>query len=256
MMKLIDIHCHPLKEYYDNPKKVVKQAISNNVAIFGICGCDIKENDEVISLVNEFPSYTFAVVGIHPSQVWNEQDLDILAKQAKNKNVKAIGEIGLDFSYETNPNKEQQIQMFKAQIEIALQNNLPIVIHLRDAAKELLAVLKEYKNRNLRFVIHTYSQDLDFAKEIYELGGNFSFSGTLLFNNKKAQEVVKWLPIERIFTETDSPYLAPPPHRGEINYPNYVKYVLFFIAGLKELAPDKLAEKIYKNTKRFFNLND
>ncbi|WP_027334399.1 TatD family hydrolase [Mycoplasma elephantis] len=256
-MKFVDIHCHPLKEYYKQPEKVMIEAIEKkNLSVLGICGCNIKEDEEIIELSKKFTKNSFAVIGIHPSQSWNIKDLEMLEKMVENKSVKAIGEIGLDYSHEKNPSKEKQIEMFKGQIEIALRKNIPIVIHLRDAANDLLNVLKEYKSKNLKFAIHTYSEDLEYAKKIYDLGGYFSFSGTLLFNNKKAQEVVKWLPYDRIFTETDSPYLAPPPHRGETNYPNYVKYVLFFIAGLKEIAPDKLADKIYKNTKRFFNLNE
>lgn len=254
-MKFVDIHCHPLKKYYDNPEKVVQHAIDKQMKYLGICGCDIKENEEVTTLVAKFPENTFAVIGIHPSNSFDSKELEILKKQITPE-VKAIGEIGLDYSRDTNPSREQQLFMFRAQIDIAIEHNLPIVVHVRDAADDLLMVLKEYKNKELQFVIHTFSEDVEYAKKIYELGGYFSFSGIATFKNAiKTQEAIKWIPIDRIFTETDSPYLTPAPHRGELNYPNYSKYILFYIAGLKDISLDKLSEKIIKNSKGFFKLN-
>lgn len=254
-MKFVDIHCHPLKKYYDDPNKVVSHAIEKQMEHLGICGCTIKENEEVLKIISEFKKNTFGIIGIHPSHAFHVSEIDLLRKQI-NSNIKAIGEIGLDYSHEKNPPKAKQIEMLKLQIDLALSNNLPIVIHLRDAKDDLLEILETYKEKKLQFVIHTFSEDLEYAKKIYELGGYFSFSGVCTFKNaKKTQEVIKWLPIDRIFTETDSPYLTPFPHRGEINYPNYVRYILFYIAGLKDIPIDKLSKQIIQNTKRFFNLN-
>lgn len=259
-MKFVDIHTHPLKIYYENPVEVINQSLNKNMAFLGLTGCNLEESAEILALISTFShdevksKKLFGVIGIHPNNVEDIKQVDLLEKMI-NKDVKAIGEIGLDYSREDNPPKQLQKQMFEAQINLALKYNLPIVIHLRDAQEDVYEILTKYKEQNLKFVIHTFSQDLEFAKKIYDLGGYFSFSGICTYKNAhKTREVINWVPLDRIFSETDAPYLTPFPHRGELNYSNYVRYCIFFMAGIKNISPELLAQKIYKNTKRFFNL--
>ncbi|MDJ1645750.1 TatD family hydrolase [Mycoplasma phocimorsus] len=259
-MKFVDIHTHPLKTYYENPYQAVSNSLDKSVAFLGLTGCDLNEDQEILNLIslfkkeNEKVKKLFGVIGIHPNNSTSLLEIKKL-ELLINEDVKAIGEIGLDYSRDNNPPKELQKQIFEAQINLAIKYKLPVVIHLRDAEEDVYEILKKYKEANLKFVIHTFSQDLEYAKKIYDLGGYFSFSGVCTYKNaNKTREVIKWVPLDRIFSETDAPYLTPFPHRGEINYSNYVRYTVFFMAGLKNISPDELAQKIYKNTKRFFNL--
>ncbi|WP_027120511.1 TatD family hydrolase [Mycoplasmopsis lipofaciens] len=250
-IKYIDCHTHPLKSYYKDNFHVIEHSRSKNIVAMMVTGCDPKENEEVKKICKQF-DYTFPVIGIHPNCSSGKKDGEILENQI-DENIKAIGEIGLDFHY-PNTNKKNQIESLIAQINVAKKYNLPVVIHMRDAYAELYEILKNYPD--VQFMIHTYSGNLEWAKKFYELGCYFSFSGVVTYKNaNKTIEVLKWLPIDKILTETDAPYLSPSHKRGELNYSNYVIYTVHYIAGIKQMSVEKFADQILKNAKELFKIN-
>ncbi|VEU77958.1 TatD family hydrolase [Mycoplasmopsis columbinasalis] len=251
-IKYVDAHTHPLKCYYKDNYQYCEEAYNKGVAVMMVTGCDPQENEEVLQLCKHF-DHTFPVIGIHPTLATGKQDGEILAKQITPE-VKAIGEIGLDYYWKNVP-REIQIESFDAQIETAKKFNLPVVVHMRDAYEDLYEVIKKRADQ-VTFMIHTFSGDLYWAKKFYELGCYFSFSGIVTYKNaQKTIEVLEWLPVERILTETDAPYLSPAQKRNEWNDSTNVIYVTTFIAGLKKMPFEKFADQVLKNTKELFKLN-
>lgn len=250
-IKYIDAHTHPIKEYYKDNFQVIEKARSKNLVAMMVTGCDEKENEEVKNICKYF-DYCHAVIGIHPTLTTGKEDAKIVEKQI-DESVVAIGEIGLDYYY-SETNKKIQKKSLIAQIEVAKKHHLPVVIHMRDSYEDLFEILKKY-TPEVKFMIHTWSGSLEWAKKFLEIGCYFSFSGGLTYKNSdELIEVVKYLPIEKILTETDAPYLAPAIKRGEINYPNYVIHTANFLAGIKQIPLEKLTDQIIKNTNELFNL--
>ncbi|MEA4115348.1 TatD family hydrolase [Mycoplasma sp. 744] len=249
-IKYVDAHTHPVKEYYQNNFDVIEKAKNKGVGVMLVTGCSLKENEEVKKICQKY-DYTFAVIGVHPTEVTGKNDALELEKQLDN-NIVAIGEIGLDYHWDIP--KAIQKESFIAQVELAKKYNLPVVIHMRDAYEDLYEIIKKYSD--VKFMIHTYSGNLEWAKKFYNLGCYFSFSGVITYkNNKDSLEVLNWLPVERILTETDAPYLSPAQKRGQMNYSNYVIYITTYIAGIKQMSVEKFADQIVKNAKELFNLN-
>lgn len=250
-LKYVDAHTHPLKEYYEDCDLVVKKANQKGIKIMMVTGCNEKENNEVIEFCKKH-DFTFPVIGIHPNESNGKIDGQTIENQIT-PDVKAIGEIGLDYYYE-GYNKNIQLDSFQAQIEVAKKHKIPVVVHMRDSFEDLYEIIKKY-HKDVTFMIHTYSGDLDWAKKFYDLGCYFSFSGTVTYKNQKLIEVVQWLPLERILTETDAPYLAPAHKRGQTNYSNYVIHTANYLAGLKGLSIEKFTDRVYKNLKFLFKLD-
>ncbi|MGY5139226.1 TatD family hydrolase [Mycoplasmopsis gallinarum] len=250
-IKYVDAHCHPIKQYYKDNYQSIEKAYSKGVKVMMITGCNLAENEEVIKICSHF-DYTFPVIGIHPTEVNGAIDGINLEKQIT-KEVKGIGEIGLDY-YWKDKTPELQKESLISQIKVAEKFNLPVVIHMRDAYEDLYDILKQFPN--VKFMIHTYSGNLDWAKKFYELGCYFSFSGVSTYKNaKETIEVLDWLPVDRILTETDAPYLSPAAKRGNINYSNYVIFTAHFIAGIKKMPIEKFADQVLKNAKGLFKLD-
>lgn len=192
--------------------------------------------------------------GMHPDEC-NKSDVDFsfIKELAENKKVVAIGEIGLDYHYDST-NKENQKKAFIKQIEIANELNLPIVIHSRDADMDMLKILKENKIKN-KFVMHCFSSSAEVAKEILKLGGYISFAGTVTFKNaRNLLEVAKIVPYDKILVETDSPYLSPEPYRGKRNEPWHVWQTAEKIANIRDVKLEDLIQNIVNNTKKFYNI--
>lgn len=251
--KYIDLHCHPFKEYFNNPKEIIKNAYELGITKMFVVGTDLNNSKETIELCKQFP-YTYAVVGIHPNDAWNEQLVYELEKYIDDS-VVAIGEVGLDFHYQDSPSKEMQKKVFDIQVELAYKNNIPVIVHSRDAHIETYEAIKEYKQKypSLDFVLHSYSSGSEYVDKYVELGVYFSFSGIVTFKNAKdMKEAAKKAPLDLIFCETDTPYLTPEPHRGKMNLPEYVIYVCDYIADLKGISKEKMLDSINNNVKKVF----
>lgn len=250
----IDSHCHISKNDYDDIEKVINDANNKSVKKLIICGCDKKSIKESLEIANNHKNI-YVEIGYHPSEVLTTTDEDIkeLKELAKNnKKVVAIGEIGLDYHWDKE-NKEKQKSLFKKQIKVAKELNLPIVIHSRDAFQDTYDILKEAKYRG---DIHCFSGNIENAKMYLSLGYYLGIGGVLTFKNTNLKETIKEIPLNRILLETDSPYLAPVPYRGEKNEPKNIPIIAEEISKQKELPLEKIESEIENNTRILFNIDN
>jgi len=246
---LIDTHCHLSNDEYDNLDEVIK----NMNGIMIASGCDDKTNKEVLELVGKYDN-VYGTLGIHPSEI-NSITIDsfkLIEENLNNPKIVAIGEIGLDY-YWVKDNKEEQINLFKKQLDIATKYNKSIVVHSRDSIQDVYNILKEYK---LKGSIHCFNSSIEMAMEFIKLGYKIGVGGVITFkNSKKLQEIVEKLDLKDILLETDSPYLTPEPYRGKRNQPSMVYYVASKIAELKNMEIDKVIRITGENAIIEFDLN-
>ena len=241
---MIDTHCHlsmALDEEgkidYNQIDDILKQMETNGVTHAITIGSNMADSELSVEIAKHYENI-YCAIGVHPEEV-ESFDLDILEDILKQNidsgKLVAVGEIGLDY-YWRKDNKEEQIEIFKKQIELAKRYNLPIVVHCRDAYGDVLNILKEYAPFDNGGVIHCYSGSIEWAKEVIKLGFLISFTGVITYPNaSNIQEVAKWVDMDKFMVETDSPFLTPVPFRGKKNNPSYVKYTLEYIAKLKNI---------------------
>ncbi len=252
---MLDTHCHINDQHFKGEvDQIVNSFLSSGVEKAICVGCCPESNRDVIALSNKYES-VYCAVGVHPDdcEKYNEQELEQLLINRNHKLV-AVGEIGLDY-YHNKDNKDKQIEVFESQISLAKKYNLPIIIHCREAFGDTLEILKKHSPLHNGFVFHCYSGSVEFAREIIKLGGKISFTGTVTYKNaKNVQEVAKNIPLDSFFLETDCPYLAPTPYRGQRNEPKYVLEVAKFIADLRGISFTEIEDITDRNAKKFFNI--
>jgi TatD DNase family protein len=252
---IFDSHAHYDDESYNEDReKIIEELIENEVIGVLNCGASLQGAIDSVKLADKYEIF-YAAVGIHPefSDIVNEEVISKLESLAQNKKVKAIGEIGLDYHYDENPSKEVQKDAFIKQMELAQKLNLPVVIHDRDAHEDTLDILKKFPK--VIGVIHCFSGSVEFARECLKLGYYIGFTGVVTFKNaKKALNVAKEVPMERILLETDCPYMAPEPNRGKRNRSDYIEYIAEKIADIRRDIPINVKNQSIKNTKELFNL--
>lgn len=253
-MKYIDCHLHINFPDYDSDRdSVIKKTLAEDVWMINI-GTSNKTSEEVVSISNEYDKGVYSIVGIHPAE--EEYDLEIIKKLTLNKKVVGIGETGLD--YFRNPNKEKQVELFEGQIDIANEVKKPLMLHIRDeggsldAYKDTLSILK--RKTKVPGNAHFFAGSIDEAKEFLSIGYNISFTGVITFTNDY-DEVIEYTPIDRILSETDSPFVAPEPYRGTRNEPIYVKEVVRRISEVKGLDIEETRQILALNAKKFFTLD-
>jgi TatD DNase family protein len=235
---LIDSHCHLDKLEFKNDLALVPDALNNakqNGVDLCLCiGVNLEDSPTVVSLADRYPE-VYATVGVHPLDQKSDLDfLGVLPPLLKHPKVVAVGETGLDFFKSSD--QALQITAFETQVELAAEHKLPLVIHTRAAKEETLSILKNASQKPgfSGGVLHCFTEDLDMAKRGVDLGFFVSFSGIVTFKNSvELQEVAKALPLDAILVETDSPWLAPVPHRGKPNSPQWVVHVAEKIAELR-----------------------
>lgn len=247
----IDTHCHISKDDYEDVEKVIKKAKENNVGTLLLCGCDKKGIKEAIEIAKSHDNI-YLEIGYHPSETstTTDEDLEELKKLAQNPKVVAIGEIGLDYHWEKE-NKEEQKKLFRKQIKIAKELNLPIVIHTRDAFQDTYDILKE---ENHYGDIHCFSGNKENAKMYISLGYYLGIGGVLTFKNTNLTETLKDIPLERILLETDCPYLTPEPYRKEKNEPMYIPVIAKKISEVLDKDINEVEKTICNNTITLFKL--
>lgn len=248
---MIDTHCHIYKEYYDDIETIIKK-MDNNIII--VSGTNYENNKEVLELCKKYNN-VYGTLGIHPEEVdnYNEESLIFIEKHINNNKIVAIGEIGLDYYYQTD-NKEKQKELFINQLGIAKKYNKPVVIHTRDSIADTIEIIKNYKD--LKKDIHCYSGSLESAKELIKLNCRLGIGGVLTFKNaKKLQEVVENIDIEYLLLETDSPYLSPEPFRGKTNEPHNIIYVAKKIAEIKNITLEEVLAITTSNAISQFDLH-
>ncbi|OAI50010.1 hypothetical protein AYO45_00070 [Gammaproteobacteria bacterium SCGC AG-212-F23] len=247
-MYLVDSHCHI--DQIDIPD-LLSQAKEAGVGHM-LCVCiTLTDFPKMLSMVQPY-SYISASVGLHPNETVEQEptakELIVLAQPEK---VVAIGETGLDY-YRTTGDVKFQQERFRQHIHAARTVKKPLIIHTRQAREDTMAILRAEKANEVSGVMHCFTEDWAMAKAALDLGFYISFSGIITFKNAvEIQEVAKQVPLDRMLIETDSPYLAPNPYRGKTNQPAYVRYVAEYIASLRGISLEKVAEH---TTNNFFNL--
>ena len=253
---LVDTHVHlNSKKFNNNLEDVIQRALNNDVETMIVIGYDKDTNKRAIELAEKYP-FIYATVGFHPTDARyiKPEDYELLVKQLKHNKVVGIGECGLDF-YWDKEYVDEQIEVFKRQIELSLQYNLPLIVHMREASEATYNVLSEYKN--LKGIMHCYSGSPEMAKHFLDLGLHISLGGPVTFlNGHRPKKVAKMVPLNRILVETDAPYLSPHPFRGKTNEPARVKLVAEEIARIKEISYKELAKQTTYNAYKLFDIKE
>lgn len=251
---LVDSHCHlDMLKDYDSCDNIINRATEAGVRYLQTICTKLEELPQILSIAEKYEN-VFASVGVHPSEVVKVTEYKDLIDLADHPKIIGLGETGLDYHY--NKDKEQQNlqrKSFEEHIKASCQNNLPVIVHTRDAETDTYDIINSYKkSHNFPGLIHCFTSSEDFARKVLDLGFYISVSGIVTFKNAEAlQSIVKFIPLDRLLIETDSPYLAPVPKRGKTNEPSYVKYVAEFIAELKKISFEDCANQTLKN---FFDL--
>jgi TatD DNase family protein len=251
---IVDSHCH-LDRLEGDLKQALDAAEKNDVRHI-LCVCiDLENFKSVLAIAEQYPHIS-ASVGLHPTDVMTVPSTDKLIKLSLHPKVVAFGETGLDY-YRDTANKDQQQESFRNHIRASKQTNKPVIVHPRAAKDDTLQIIKEEGGDQVGGVLHCFTEDLEMAEQAIDLNFYISFSGIVTFQNAKSlQEIAKKLPMDRILIETDAPYLAPVPHRGKSNQPAYVKYVAEFIAQLRGVSYQEIAEKTTENFWKLFKVSD
>ena len=256
-MELFDSHAHYNDEKFNlDREEVIENIYKSGVTKLINAGYSIKSSEEVVKIAEKY-DFMHAIVGVSPNDIDNLENnyLEILEDMAKNKKVVAIGEIGLDY-YWNKDNKEKQKQVFIEQIELANKLNLPIVIHTREAIQDTIDILKNKIKCEKKGVFHCCPLNIELVKEALKLGYYISIAGPATFkNSKNAEQILEYVPLDKILIETDSPYLSPEPLRGKRNDSRNVKYIAQKIAEIKKLSIEEIALATYNNAKNIFNIN-
>jgi TatD DNase family protein len=259
-LRLIDSHCH-LNYDYDGKTAddLVREAAEAGVESMVTISVDFETHPEVVAISERIPN-VFHTVGLHPHEGsrWKDGDADYLRKAAAHPKCRGIGELGLDYYYDHSAH-DAQLAALRAQLDLALELRLPIVVHSRDAEADLLPELERYAKRvrpgDEAGVIHCFTGTRDFGKRCLDLGFHISFSGILTFKNAAdLREAAKEYPLERLLVETDSPFLAPIPFRGKKGEPRMVVQTAMKLAEVKGLTLAEVAEATTRNAKRLFKL--
>ena len=247
----IDTHTHLSLEDYDDIDLVIKENRDNNISKIIISGCTRDSIIESLKYIDKYDD-VFATIGYHPSEVddCNDDDLILLDEQLKHKKVVGVGEIGLDYHY-GKEDRDKQIELFEKQLKIAEINNLPVVIHSRDATEDTINILKKY---NVRGVMHCFSGSLETAKIYTSMGFLLGIGGVVTFKNSNLFKVVEEVGIENIVLETDSPYLTPEPFRGKKNSSKYIPYIAKRIAEILNISVEEVGKITSNNASSMFDL--
>jgi TatD DNase family protein len=255
MLDFIDTHAHlNLPEFDPDREEVIQRAKDAGIGHILVPGIDLPSSQMSVDLAQRFKGLS-AAVGIHPHEAkrFKPGDLLKLRELARSPQVKAIGEIGLDFYRKFSP-KSDQVRAFEAQVRLAKDLSLPIVVHTRAAVKEALGILQEESN-GLEGVLHCFEGTKEQAERALALGLHISFTGVVTFPRSPALKVAKSVPLERLLLETDSPYLAPVPHRGKRNEPKWVRLVAESIALAKGMDLEVLVTTTSQEAVELFALS-
>jgi len=255
-MHLIDAHCHLTYEPFANIEAVVKRSAEAGVKGWITIGTDLADSIKAVALAERFENM-FATVSIHPHHAKSADSAVIaqLKELARNKKVVAIGETGFDFHY-TFSTRQEQRESFLRLLELAAETGLPVVIHSREAFDETIKVLDEFGKGLKGVVFHCFSGSAEEAKIVLDRGWFLSLTGVVTFKNAdKTREVAKYVPLDKLMIETDSPYLSPEPmRRQKVNEPALMVHTAKLIAALRKMELEDFAEAVTATTKRFFAL--
>lgn len=255
-MNFVDTHTHLYAEEFNLDRKVIiEKAINNGVDKLFLPNIDIHSIQPMLDVVWDFPENCFPMMGLHPCSVdaHVEAHLFQIQKWFKKRKFWAVGEIGLDF-YWSLEFKEQQIMAFKKQIQWAIQQDLPIVIHSRNSTDEVIAIIREMKHPLLRGIFHCFSGNAQQAQQVIELGFYLGIGGVLTFKNSGLDAAIADIDLKHMVLETDSPYLAPIPFRGKRNESFYILEIAKKLAELKQVGLQQIASITTANAHKVFGI--
>ncbi|HIV64457.1 MAG TPA: TatD family hydrolase [Firmicutes bacterium] len=248
---MTDTHCHITDERYD-AGEIIRAMESDGLEALVTVGYDTASSLKAAELAARHPR-VYAAVGLHPSELDHEPDYDGVLPLLSQPGVVAYGEIGLDYHWDDGPDRETQKRRFAEQLEIAIGARLPVIVHSRDCDGDMLPLLKSFAPRlTAGLVMHCFSSSAELAREYVKLGFYISFAGPVTFRNARKGDVIRAVPDELLLAETDCPYLTPVPHRGEVNYPKYVRYTIEKLAEERGRTFGEIEELTSRNARRLF----
>lgn len=255
-MHFIDTHAHVYApELATDIELVIKNAISTGIDKILMPAIDSASLEDMLKVEQQFPNHCMAMMGLHPCYVKEnyKEELAIVETWLSKRKFIAIGEIGLDFYWDKTFAKEQHL-VFETQMQWALDMQLPIVIHTRNAMGETIEAVKPFAKKGLRGVFHCFSGSQESATQIIEMGFHLGLGGVLTYKNAGVAEAIKDIPMEYLVLETDAPYLPPVPYRGKTNEPAYMLEVAKKLADIKSLPLHEIAAMTTRNAEKLFGL--
>jgi len=251
---MIDSHCHLDHEpLFSDLKNVIKRSKEIGIKRLLTISTSIESFSRVKEIVNK-DDIIFGTIGIHPHETdRNKINSEFFIKNlSENKKIIGIGETGLDFYYD-NSDRNKQIESFKIHIEAALKSNIPLIIHSRNAEEKTFDILNEYKKEKLKILMHCFTGSQKFAEQLLEFNSYFSASGIITFKNSaELQKTFKFLPLDKILIETDSPFLAPVPNRGKKNEPSFIDFTATKLAEIKGIEKSEIIKITSDNFNNLF----
>ena len=254
-MKLIDSHTHLyVEEFQGDISEVIERAINEKVERFYLPAIDSEQTAAMYALEEKYPGHIFLMAGLHPCSVKEnyQEELEKISKQLSERKFAALGESGLDFYWDATFTT-QQYESLHQHARWAIEYNLPLVLHTRNAMQETIEVIAKYRDQNLRGIFHCFSGNTENAKEIIDLGFLLGIGGVVTFKNSGLDKVVKEIPLEYMVLETDAPYLAPVPFRGKRNESSYLKYIVAKMAEIKQATLEEVARVTTLNAEKLFS---
>ena len=254
---MIDTHTHLYSEQFDDDRAaMIQRALEKGVEKFMLPAIDSESHEKMLSLEADYPNQMFAMMGLHPCSVQPEswdKELDIVKNYIDQRDYVAIGEIGIDLYWDKST-LDIQVKAFEQQIDWAIEKDWPIVIHTRESFDETFDVLDRKKHPKLRGIFHCFSGDLDHAKRALDLDFILGIGGVVTFKNGKIDQFLNEIPLDKIVLETDSPYLAPVPHRGKRNESSYVELVAGKLVDIYGLPFEEINKKTTENALKIFGI--
>lgn len=254
---IFESHAHYDDEAFDEDRDtLLKSFAKNDIDVVINVGASLDSCKTTIELMRQYP-FIYGAMGVHPSETdeLNEENFSWIKESLTIDKVVAVGEIGLDYHY-NDPDPAIQKKCFERQLELARESGLPVIIHSRDAAKDTLDIMKNHNAGEIGGVIHCYSYTKEIAREYLDMDYYFGIGGVVTFSNaKKLKEAVKYIPMDKILLETDSPYLSPEPNRGKRNSSLNLPYIAKEIAALKGISYEEVLMVTHENAAKLFNIN-
>ncbi len=255
-MKITDTHCHLYSDdLIGDIDKVMERAAKAGVEKFYLPAIDSHTTDAMLSLETRFPGKCFAMMGLHPCSVkenYNEE-LGLIKEWLTKRKFAAVGEIGLDF-YWDKTFIEQQYEAFRLQAEWALEYQLPVVLHTRNAMQETIDVIKEFVPRGIKGIFHCFGGSVEQANQVIDAGFYLGIGGVLTYKKSGLAETLAHIDLQHIVLETDAPYLTPVPFRGKRNESSYLSYIVEAISEIKNISREEVARITSENTERIFRV--
>ena len=251
---LFDTHAHLNDPAFDEDRAELLDTFRDaRVGLVLNAGCSLESSRDCIALAERYP-WIYASVGTHPDSAdeVSEEVLEAYRQMCRHEKVKAIGEIGLDYYYETIPRDVQQ-RAFRMQMRLAQELDMPVIIHERNAHDDGMTIVKEFPK--VKGVFHCYSGSAEMARQLVNMGWYIGFTGVLTFKNaRKAVETAQRIPLERIVLETDCPFMAPEPYRGKRNHPGYLMQMALKLAQIREMDVEDVIRVTTENAKRLYRI--